>query len=54
MALIGETRLSEILANVILPWRQARAIPAWDGLRRAARAPNESPTRDRRSPAFWR
>ena len=29
MALIGETRLSEILANVILPWRQARAIPAW-------------------------
>jgi hypothetical protein len=29
MALIGVTRLSEILANVILPWRQARAVPAW-------------------------
>ncbi len=29
MALIGETRLSEILANVILPWRQVRGIAAW-------------------------
>jgi hypothetical protein len=30
MALIGESRIVEILANVILPWRQMREIPAWN------------------------
>ena len=28
MALVGETRISEILANVVLPWRQLRECPA--------------------------
>ncbi len=29
MALVGETRITEILANVILPWRQLQARAAW-------------------------
>ena len=29
MALVGQTRITEILANVILPWRQAQNRPAW-------------------------
>jgi hypothetical protein len=30
IALIGETRITEILANVILPWRECHGQPAWD------------------------
>ncbi len=29
MALVGETRITEILANVVLPWRQQRTGAAW-------------------------
>ncbi|MGH8092254.1 MAG: DUF2851 family protein, partial [Chthoniobacterales bacterium] len=29
IALVGETRVTEILANVILPWRQVRTRAAW-------------------------
>ncbi len=29
MALVGETRITEILANVVLPWRQLRTGAAW-------------------------
>ena len=29
MALVGESRITEILANVVLPWRQAQARAAW-------------------------
>lgn len=29
MALVGETRVTEILANVILPWRDSQGQPAW-------------------------
>ena len=29
MALVGETRITEILANVVLPWRQLRIGAAW-------------------------
>lgn len=29
-ALVGETRINEILANVILPWRESQGQPAWN------------------------
>jgi hypothetical protein len=30
MALVGETRIAEILANLILPWRELHGRPAWN------------------------
>jgi len=30
MALVGETRITEILANVVLPWRELHGRPAWN------------------------
>ena len=30
LALVGETRITEILANVILPWREFQGRPAWN------------------------
>ena len=42
MALVGETRITEILANVILPWRQVQERAAWpDFSSPAARPPDE-------------
>ena len=29
MALVGETRITEILANIVLPWREIRGDDAW-------------------------
>ncbi|MBA3608787.1 MAG: DUF2851 family protein [Chthoniobacterales bacterium] len=41
MALVGETRITEILANVILPWRQLQERGAWpDFARLPARLTN--------------
>lgn len=29
MALVGETRITEIFANLVLPWRESKGQPAW-------------------------
>jgi hypothetical protein len=29
MAMVGETRVAEIMANVVLPWRESRTRMAW-------------------------
>jgi hypothetical protein len=34
MALIGDTRIAEIMANVVFPWLSAQGVDAWSGYRK--------------------